>query len=33
MRLRITIAPRDEQDAARIVAQVGGLLEGTAWLR
>jgi len=26
-RLRITIAPRDATDAARIVAQVGGLLE------
>jgi hypothetical protein len=25
--LRITIAPKDEQDAARIVAQIGGLLE------
>jgi hypothetical protein len=26
--LRITIAPKDEKDAARIVANVGGLLEG-----
>jgi hypothetical protein len=25
--LRITIAPKDEQDAARIVAQIGGLIE------
>lgn len=27
MRLRITIAPKDAKDAARIVAQIGGLLE------